>query len=306
MIDFKTYSPQLKAHLETARPERFYHYTSPEALIGILANKELWASNTLFLNDSLEVKHGIQVAQELIEQRLETETDIDARDFMDQVGTAIEESRAFKKRAYVISFTELEDALSQWRGYCPASGGYVVGLPTAQVTDMANAQGFELVKCIYGIDLQRYILNEIISAAIVAFKKNLEEGDGPDSIVTNSDAFFDYLLTVCSTMKHFSFAEEQEWRLILLRDDTSTQPLFFRPSYKGVIPYCKFSLLNHTYPYLLERDGVEFTVRIGPSPNKEERGVAVGMMLGQYLGIRASAVFSDTAPLFSSVPYQTW
>ena len=300
MIDFDTYSPLLKAHRETAFPkDGFYHYTSPDALIGILKNKELWASHTLFLNDAMEVKHGIQVAQELIAQRLISEEDGVAHTFLEIMQDALKFPTPFKKQAYVISFTELGDALSQWRGYCPASGGYAVGLPPAQVSNMAHEQGFVLVKCIYGVDLQRAILNEVISTAVIAYQKNVEEGDAPDSITVNSDAFFDYIQIVCSLMKNVSFDEEHEWRLILLSDESSDQKLFFRSSYKGVIPYFKFNLLSDTHPSLVEAEGVKFVVRVGPSANKEERVVAVNMILKQCLSIDAESIYSN-------VPYQTW
>lgn len=304
MIDFETYSPLFKAHLAITLPEdRFYHYTSPDSLIGILKNKELWASNTLFLNDALEVKHGIQVAQDIIASMLLSETDSDARSFLAQMQRVLrlymKIPALIRKKTYVISFTELEDALSQWRGYTPASGGYAVGFPPAQIKDMAEEQGFILAKCIYDVVAQKEILTEIINASILAFKKAVYEGDSHDAITTNSEDFFDYVLTVCSVMKHSSFDEEHEWRLISLSDKTDDQKLFFRSGNKGVIPYFKFKLQSDTHPNLIEAEGKKFVVRIGPSPNKEERGLAVSMMIKQGLNI-------DVDPVHSDVPYQTW
>jgi len=37
-----------------ALPEAIYHYTSPEALTGIVRDKQLWATNIRYLNDSQE------------------------------------------------------------------------------------------------------------------------------------------------------------------------------------------------------------------------------------------------------------
>ena len=47
-----------------------YHYTTQEGLLGIIKNKEIWATQTQYLNDAREYRHAIDVATSEIDKRL--------------------------------------------------------------------------------------------------------------------------------------------------------------------------------------------------------------------------------------------
>ena len=42
---------------KTSNDKILYHYTTPEGLLGILKNKELWYSHIDYLNDESEIKY---------------------------------------------------------------------------------------------------------------------------------------------------------------------------------------------------------------------------------------------------------
>jgi len=46
-----------------------YHYTDARGLIGILEQRELWASNALHLNDAEELGHGMRLLRAEVERQ---------------------------------------------------------------------------------------------------------------------------------------------------------------------------------------------------------------------------------------------
>ena len=56
-------------------PEYLFHYTNIAGLIGIVNSQELWASNVIFLNDEMELQHGLGVASKTISRMLKDRKD---------------------------------------------------------------------------------------------------------------------------------------------------------------------------------------------------------------------------------------
>ncbi|MGI4821606.1 MAG: DUF2971 domain-containing protein [Janthinobacterium lividum] len=298
MINFEVYSPALAQHAAVLPPGKLFHYTSPEALIGIVSNKEMWATNTMFLNDASEAKHAIDLAASIIRGRKERgEVSAKNLEFVDALTQWIASAAP---RSYVISFTELSDSLSQWRAYCPPSGGYAIGLPAAQLRDMAASQDFMLVKCVYDYRMQQIIINEILDGFIKGFERRLLHGDTPERTKNFALVCRDYLVQVALLMKHSSFQEEQEWRLISSGvDEMSHNGISFRGSPKGIIPFFKFKLTSTEYPDLVARDGDNLVVFVGPSPDRDNRQIALQFLLSHHFGYGAYHGAS-------SIPYKTW
>jgi hypothetical protein len=51
-------------HLEQTPAKPLYHYTTQEGLLGIVKNREIWATHTQYLNDRLEYKHALEISPE--------------------------------------------------------------------------------------------------------------------------------------------------------------------------------------------------------------------------------------------------
>jgi hypothetical protein len=117
--------PSFAAHLTAAGPEVIYHYTNQSGLIGVLENRELWATKIQYMNDASEFR----IAFQMLEKHL---TDAIHSDGSDQpmLGNS-GMRRAFKLlngleriihvNVCVVCFCRNGDLLSQWRAY---SGGY--------------------------------------------------------------------------------------------------------------------------------------------------------------------------------------
>jgi hypothetical protein len=100
------------------------------------------------------------------------------------------------------------------------------------------------------------------------------------------DLYYGVLRPV-SLVKHPSFSEEKEWRLLLesATKDTELEP-DFRPGGLGVVPYIKVSLPN---------DALE-EVRVGPGAHPEERKRGVEMLLEKLRLDRSVKVEASEAP----------
>lgn len=91
--------PSLLKEFIPGAPQLLYHYTSFEKLFNILDNDSFWASRSRFSNDSTE-------------DRI--------------LGANWLKREQYYGDNYIICFSDEDDILSQWRGYCP-QGGVSIG-----------------------------------------------------------------------------------------------------------------------------------------------------------------------------------
>lgn len=62
--------PVIKDLLQTAKfPETVYHYTNANAFLGIIQNKELWASHIRFQNDKEEAIYSLDILEEVLDSK---------------------------------------------------------------------------------------------------------------------------------------------------------------------------------------------------------------------------------------------
>jgi hypothetical protein len=95
---------------------------------------------------------------------------------------------------------------------------------------------------------------------------------------------------VAPTIKHPSFYEEEEWRLISGALGTGMAKILFRIGKSMIVPYLKFDL------------GKEFPLReivVGPSPHKDLSVNSVRILLSAK---KLRNIDIDS----SSVPYRSW
>ncbi|HEY5182806.1 MAG TPA: hypothetical protein VIJ07_24065 [Dermatophilaceae bacterium] len=116
-----------------------WHYTSTAGLLGILATNSLWASDAATLNDSTEIRFGMDLVRSRLPTRLE-----EASAWADLAGTRIDgaevpaaianmlglvEGFLLSGGLYVFCASLSGDSLSQWRGYGHGSdAGFAIGL----------------------------------------------------------------------------------------------------------------------------------------------------------------------------------
>ena len=288
-MDFR--SETLKNQLAESPPSQVYHYTSPKGLIGILSKKKIWATNIRYLNDFNELHEASNAAERILTDMLnsasESEYDLLSR-MLKNVGTAA-------SRYYVSSFSEDGDSLSQWRAYCPPTGGYAIGIPSAQLAALAEEKNWLFTKCVYKPSKRDSIIKEVIEDFLKQYKDGLIDErylnklhfKDLDEYQTNIASRFQlYIAKIGGVIKNEAFKDEQEWRLIspsIIEDDDNIE---FRDGASCVVPYYKFPLSTKINPNLVEFGDDELKLVVGPTPQmNNEAKQAAQYILTKYLRI---------------------
>lgn len=274
------------------KPDKpLYHYTTQRGLLGIVQTKELWATHTQYLNDSRELGHAVDMVAEEIRTLILTCTDSDRRAILEEMQKGVEFAGGFN--VCVSSFSEVRDSLSQWRAYSGTSG-FAIGISADHLAKAAASQQCSLAACIYNAAQQQAVIQalvaEIIEENTESHKHADEHGRFLLSLGGNLRA---YLNRYGPILKHPSFFEEREWRVIS-QPLSCREPHFgFREGRSMLIPYFRFNLANEDLPFQIHE------VVVGPTAIPGQSADSVrSFLVGQDLA---------TVPVDSSkVPYRTW
>ncbi len=213
----------LKQHLRVLNGgTRFVHYSSADAAMSILRNKEVWMRNSSCMNDFLEVRYGLD---RLYRAYRDTETGKKFQAVLNRIfdKVTIDIERVFNSwtphlllNTYFTCVSEHDDSedafgrLSMWRAY----GG------AASVAFVLNNSVFLNPS---GEGLKAYA-SPIAYLDDQAFEKQL--GEIGDNISRESDflrtqgreatigRIFNVLMFAAVCTKHLGFAEEREWRVV--------------------------------------------------------------------------------------------
>lgn len=206
---------------KTISNDLLWHYTTPEGLTGIIESNSLWATDVFYLNDSTEIMHGINIACEIIKDKISS-LGGDEKKRLERFDTDLSFIGPDHKRpVYVCSLSKTENELSQWRAYC-RGGGFSIGFPHQGLVDAIQDQHFELKECVYDDSEQQKIINDLIDSQVMPYIKNPEQFSRvpctkqmvSDIVCGGSTKFVWELYSTCSTLKHPSFEREEEWRLV--------------------------------------------------------------------------------------------
>ena len=258
-------------------PNILYHYTTLEGLLGIIRDKEIWASSIWHLNDTSEFAYTLDLVRgELKDGCFKKHK---CRDAILQKLDLI--TQMYKLRRYVTSFSEDDDLLSQWRAYGGKGGGFTIGFNVRRLRQAGATPEYQLKKCIYEREEQLEILE----------KGTHDCAEKPDPV----DAFLACAFENATIFKDKSFHEESEWRLISPPDsEFSDKPPETRyPETRAgrymLIPYRKFP-----YP----KDSL-VRVKIGPTPHPDQSKLSVETLL-QTKG------FNNVEIQYSTIPFRNW
>jgi Protein of unknown function (DUF2971) len=246
-------------------PSVVYHYTSVEALLGIIDSHTVWASNARFLNDARELEAALVL---LREHRKGLEFRAEERQLA-VVDTVLAMFRSEGTRVFVASFSAEPDSLSQWRAYCPANAGYAIGFATDQLAISAGKAGFSLRQCSYDLELQAKIIGDAIEATFAYItEQEAEHNLQPDAVLKQLRLHWEKTLDskvipglleilheytpffqgqgfltgalshVVGLTKDPAFREEKEWRLVTeMHPSISVTRVKFRSGRAMLIPY---------------------------------------------------------------------
>jgi hypothetical protein len=285
-----------------------YHYTSIDGLLGILQSGRLWGTHVAFLNDSQELEYGIETICKVLtdagDRLLASESDDTSIEpdltnggLLKRVGSFIQQNSDMLKPnlgPFVSCLSISGDQLSQWRGYGKA-GWYALRFDPEKLDSVThvNSEGERvrgadpvLVKVRYRAAFEDDILQ--MAYAYVEDMVNLRELEREDE---KEDArgrawvdLFSKVLEIARQIKHRSFMEEREYRII-----TRGNEQFYTPSKIGLIPRV-----------LVQFDsGAVKEVMVGPGEFSDLRKLS----LERYLD-RNRDRYPDVNVTLSQVPYR--
>jgi hypothetical protein len=266
-------------------PDRLWHYTSFNGFHGIVESKKIWATDVRFLNDKQEFLHARTIAEKVVDEiGPEQQNGLPAKEIFHSFISETFDYGALspgKFQVFTVSFSASEDQLSQWRGYSQGSAGVSLGFDLRNFRSSALLGRLgSFAPCVYKeekkVSLIRHLLqgyaseialmhgegtNEDQFAALLRKLREAYPDWSEDKAETELLATYDEwlenqasrakarftvdLLRLAAFLKHPSFFEENEWRLVL-PVPTGSSPAFgsrkFRPTAAALVPYLEFPL----------------------------------------------------------------
>lgn len=256
-------------------PSCLYHYTDQRGFLGILNSGELWASSIRHLNDESEFKYATRIAQDFVFGGPDNEAGTEA--MIDVVVTEM-------MKIFVVSFSEMRDQLGQWRAYC-RDGGFCIAFDRSRLVEVAASQDFTLEQCSYEKEEHERELKVLVENSMSRTPKTVR------AHLSNA------LIERAPTMKHPSFREEREWRLVSREYPKgiipATRQTFYREGRSFPIPHQKLQLKTGEGKIAAIAEVV-----IGPGPHKS--------LIAQTTNDFLSDLGLDVPVAESDAPYRNW
>jgi hypothetical protein len=256
-----------------------YHYTTLSGLLGIVQSRKLWASDIRYMNDSAELRHSADLIRSEVQERItrkQGRPDLLGR-FVDWVSYRITNGHLL----FGASFRSHGNLLSQWRGYSTHGKGVSLGFAADYITTCAEAQHFQIGKCIYEPARQKRLIGQVLDALEALVERQLTGQESRERLFAVYGQVFDQietdLLRIAAILKHPSFREEKEWRIVSpVYTGGADRTILFREANAMLVPYVEFDLVpeGHGPPQLDH-------VFVGPSPQSNISVNSVQMFLSK-------------------------
>jgi hypothetical protein len=282
--------------LEQPTPPRLYHYTTQAGLLGIVRDKKIWASHTQYLNDAREFHHAISLVEEqLAEMNRPGSYEDRERGLLDEMKQELKGIEGIN--VCVCSFSEDGDVLSQWRAYGDRASGFALGFSGAFLRSVSKGLGFYLVKVEYDESRQRRLVRTLIEDVLEENIRQLERSENGDDLDLArrrpAGNLVTYLNRYAPILKHYSFSDEKEWRIISSPLFSPREGFGYRAGVSMLIPYFQIPLSATDQPFQLEE------VVVGPTPHPEQSKSAV-------IGLLAQDDYLEINVRNSAAPYRSW
>lgn len=288
-------------------PDTLYHYTTISGFMGILDSGSLWATDARYMNDSSELKFGIQYMKE---ETLARAKDPWMHYLLESVfSDAMHEGRRLATASYCAD----GDLLSQWRAYS-GHAGYSIGLDSVECArllrrsdvaspffpvfyDMASVRKFS-----------RTVAGRLVAAwEATSWQQMYSAGDvGNPHSTERHEVIAEHLEEIVRVsyrataigrwlsayLKDPVFAEEREWRTVVPAGGSTGRPWKFREGQTGLTPYVVLDLRNENGLIPLRE------IIVAPGPDQDLRVEATSMLLAQQ------GYSTDVVVRPSPIPYR--
>ena len=189
-----------------ATPDVLFHYTDLEGAHGILTSRQIWLTKIQHLNDAAELRYAL----ELLRARAQDwpgDLPRAARDFL--LETARQLDSFLNANICLASFCTEGDLLSQWRAYSAAANGVSLAFAGDFLRQLSQHEHFHIWKCLYRRDQHDQVIDDLIALLLELYRG--AQALPPEELMRQFSIVF---LQVAPVLKHPSFHEEKEWRII--------------------------------------------------------------------------------------------
>lgn len=310
--------------LDAQIPDLLWHYTSLEGFTGILESKRIWATEIRYLNDESEFNHALSLLHKAVDQLDPFGSLVNTQDLLQSVLKGAKKGLLSKdsQNLFVASFSKHGDQLSQWRGYGQGGRGVSLGFDLTKLRPPAESGStFAFGPCVYKPVLKKAIIHNSIDKVrlaaegwlkdmlkeldlaaqqgkdLTSFAKSLTTPDAMALLRKTTEAFLVELFRFTPFLKHESFEEEAEWRIVAPLSpggSVSFVKRFMRHGTSMLLPTVNPSLRGTG-----EKELPLKQVIIGPVPEPELAADAVRLHL-KWQGLEEVEVTS------SKVPFRSW
>lgn len=273
-------------------PEILYHYTTQRGLLGIVTGKEIWASHTQYLNDMREFQHAIEIVKdELIAMKLDAQ-------YQDKTDLLCEMEDTVKLvsgtlNVCVCSFSTNGDDLAQWRAYGGGTSGFSIGFSGEFLRTISDELNFWLVPVLYEEGEQRALVRTLLGDVLRENTQRRAKSNPEDKFLPSAGNLGAYLNRYAPILKHKSFSEEREWRIISRPLMCMNERFGYREGGSMLVPYFRIPLSSDRQPFSITE------IVVGPTPHPAESTNSVnGLLIRNDL--------DQTKVRNSEVPYRSW
>lgn len=270
-----SYSADLVQHLGSGA--KLCHYTTLEGALGMIEGGDIWLSHLRFSNDDEELRYGQRLVRDEISNLLaEVPVDLNKQNLLSKVQQRLAQSE--DQAIYICCFCEVDNLLSQWRGYADNGGGVSIefdpellrGVSGSDVTSGLS----RLWRVFYNPEQQKSIVRKCIDYPYWPVA-------GEDERVAHIVEAIQFFMP---TFKNQDFSGERERRLIFTPGGPSAPLPKYRVRSGMVVPYvCLNAIVPPANPPKLPI----LAIKIGPGRHRDLNKISLGMALAQknYTGV---------------------
>ncbi|WP_407559669.1 hypothetical protein [Vibrio parahaemolyticus] len=232
-----------------------WHYSSTDVLSAIFSTDKptLRASHINFLNDSVELKHGLEAIKS-ISPTIEGHT-------TQEVNATIDEllNDSYDPNLYSFSLSEAKDSLYQWLAYSPKELGISLGF---EFTDNHIEIGLPHINNVFSLPLVETNDSQIPQYRKCNYFTCHTEIDESWFIWNSRKNLRPQLLTNAMFLKHGAFHFEREHRLFF--HPMANSLMYVPAKFFGSKPYIEFNFEKEAlkYIYVSPRGDKEVTERL--------------------------------------------
>lgn len=225
----QSYSQDLVQHLSGGL--KLCHYTTLDGALGIIEGGDLWLSHLRFSNDNEEQRYGQRLVNAEVESLRRNPVAGVSASLLAAVQARL--AAAQEQPIYICCFCEVDNLLSQWRGYAENGGGVSIefdpeGMRAVSGPDVATGLS-RLWRVFYDPAQQRKIVNQCI---LYPYWNAASDEERVTHIVEAIQFFI-------PTFKNQDFRGEQERRLVFTPGDGAAALPRYRVRSGMVVPFVR-------------------------------------------------------------------